>query len=811
MLLFEAFLNDDHSFDFKTKSSSTSLNSLLEETNNFNNSLPEFTTFSNVLFDAEYESDSSNDQSCSDEDVLEKIVSKPLSEEEIILMKLDQHPDNAESDLMESLCTHDSSLLISSKIDSLLEEFVGELTLLKSILSAIDETDCDFEEDIRLIEKLLYDNSSPRPPEEFVSANSDAKVKSFSPSPILVKDTDSLMEEIDLFCTPDYPMPPESFHFDIPPFSRPPAKPPDGDTGILNIKMMGDIFDQKDFMHKLMITLTSHQEKSPDLLSHRGLKAFQSFATYPMMIDGQNNPILDEVILNGDSLAPTRVIEGVIQPVAPTTAEQRLARKNELKARGTLLMALPDKHQLKFNIHKDAKTLMEAIEKRFGENKETKKVHKTLFKQQYEKGSSSESLDQIHDRLQKLISQLEILGESLSQKDINLNTNESVSAVASVSAASAKIPVSTLPNVDTLSNDVIYSFFASQSTSPQLDNDDLKQVDADDLEEMDLKWKMAMLTNSPSFVQPTEQVKPPRPSVKSVETSILDAYHETTIPKPKSHGNSRNKKACFVCKSLTYLTKDCDYYEKKMAQTPARNHVQRGNHQQYARMTLLNPQRHVVPTAVLTKSKLVSITAARPVTTVVPKHVTRPRPAKHIVTKPHLPPRRNINHSPSSKVSTFPSKVNAAKALMDKGVIDSGCSRHITGNMSYLSDFEELNGGYVAFCNNPKGDKISGKDDYSRITWVFFLAAKDETSPILKTFITGIVNQLSLKVKIIRSDNGTKFKNNDLNQFYGMKGIKREFSVPRTPQQNGIAERKNMNLIEAARTMLADSLLPISF
>nr|GFC63305.1 hypothetical protein [Tanacetum cinerariifolium] len=83
------------------------------------------------------------------------------SEEEIIPMKLDQHPDNAESDLMESLHTHDSSLSISSKIDSLLDEFAGELTLLKSILPRIDETDCDFEEDIRLIEKLLYDNSSP--------------------------------------------------------------------------------------------------------------------------------------------------------------------------------------------------------------------------------------------------------------------------------------------------------------------------------------------------------------------------------------------------------------------------------------------------------------------------------------------------------------------------------------------------------------------------------------------------------------------------------------------------------------------------
>nr|GEX50101.1 putative ribonuclease H-like domain-containing protein [Tanacetum cinerariifolium] len=320
MLLLKAFLNDDHSSDFKTKPSSTSLNSLLEETNNFHNSLPEFITFSNVLCDAECKSDSSNDQSCSDEDVLEKIISKPLSEEEIIPM--------------ESLRTHDSSLLISSKIDSLLDEFAGELTLLKSIPSGIDETDCDFEEGIRLIEKLLYDNSFPRPPKEFVYANSNAASESFSPFPILVKDSDSLMEETDLFYTSDYPMPPsivdedydserdilipkdlpsnkslsfaekESFHFDTPPFSRPPAKPPDGDTGILNIKMMGDIYDQKVFMHKLMITLAPHQEKSPGLLSHRcgTVKTFNTHRSHlnicPMLINGQNTPPLDVLLFH---------------------------------------------------------------------------------------------------------------------------------------------------------------------------------------------------------------------------------------------------------------------------------------------------------------------------------------------------------------------------------------------------------------------------------------------------------------------------------------------------------------------------------
>nr|GEX45959.1 hypothetical protein [Tanacetum cinerariifolium] len=146
-----------------------------------------FTTLSNILFDANYESDSSDDQSLFDEDFPKEIFSNPLFEEEINSMKIDQHHDNAES-------THDSSLIISSKIDSLLDEFAGELTLLKSILPGIDKIDCYHKNEIRLTKRLLYDNSSPRPPEEFVSENSNAEIESFSPSPIRVKDSDSFME-----------------------------------------------------------------------------------------------------------------------------------------------------------------------------------------------------------------------------------------------------------------------------------------------------------------------------------------------------------------------------------------------------------------------------------------------------------------------------------------------------------------------------------------------------------------------------------------------------------------------------------------
>ncbi|GJS78096.1 ribonuclease H-like domain-containing protein [Tanacetum coccineum] len=100
---------------------------------------------------------------------------------------------------------------------------------------------------------------------------------------------------------------------------------------------------------------------------------------------------------------------------------------------------------------------------------------------------------------------------------------------------------------------------------------------------------------------------------------------------------------------------------------------------------------------------------------------------------------------------------------------------------------------------------------HRRFSWVFFLRTKDETSGILKEFIRQIENQLNQKVKTIRSDNGTEFKNKDVIEFCGLKGIKREYSNARTPQQNGVAERKNRTLIEAARTMLADSFLPNTF
>nr|GEU92095.1 hypothetical protein [Tanacetum cinerariifolium] len=249
-----------------------------------------FTSFSNILFEADYESDSSDYQSCSDEDFPKEIFSNPLFEEEIIPMKIDQHHFNVESDLIESMLNHDSSIISSSsKTDSLLDEFAGELTLLKSIPPGIDKTDCYPEEDICFFERLLYDNSSPQ---INLSFNPDDLVP-----PGIEEDDDESERDMlihkELLDNYSLSLPViKSFYFDILSFSRPPAKPPDGNTRMLNIKIMDDS-EQKVPIRGLTITRVSNQEKSPDLLSHRGLEIFKLSAKCPMMIHEKNILILD--------------------------------------------------------------------------------------------------------------------------------------------------------------------------------------------------------------------------------------------------------------------------------------------------------------------------------------------------------------------------------------------------------------------------------------------------------------------------------------------------------------------------------------
>nr|GEY09343.1 hypothetical protein [Tanacetum cinerariifolium] len=174
-----------------------------------------------------------------------------------------------------------------------------------------------------------------------------------------------------------------------------------------------------------------------------------------------------EVIINGDSLVPEPPVVGTV--VHPKTEAQKLAMKNGLKAKSTLLLAIFDEHLLKFHSIKDAKSLWEAIKIRFGGNKESKKMHKIILKQQYENfvASRSEGLDKTYDSI-----------------------NEAVNTAHDIPAATG---LKEQPSASSYADDVMFSFFASQSNIPQLDNEDLEQIDTD-LEEIDLKWQVDMIT-----------------------------------------------------------------------------------------------------------------------------------------------------------------------------------------------------------------------------------------------------------------------------------------------------------------------------
>ncbi|GJZ02675.1 ribonuclease H-like domain-containing protein [Tanacetum coccineum] len=929
-----------------------------------------------------------------------------------------------------------------------------------------------------------------------------------------------------------------------------------------------------------------------------------------------------EVILNGNKVLK-RTVGEFEQEYKPTSAEEKQDRRNEIKARGTLLMALPNKDQLKFHSYKDVKLLMEAIDKRYGGNKESKKVQRTLLKQKYENfiGSSSETIDQTFDRLQKLISQLEIQGEVITQEDINLkllrslpserkthaliwrnkeeietisldelynnlkiyeheltgssNTSQNPQNVAFVSSNSTNSNCNSSTNEadntaygvsaahtqcnptsgDNLSDAMICSFLASQPNSPQLAREDLEQTDPDDLEEMDLQWKMAMLTiRARRFIKrtckkldvngqrvgfyrskvecynchknghfarecraprnqenrgrensrrimtmetPTEnalvaqdrirgydwsyqdeeehptnyalmvytssgnssssdsevysyckscvkayatlkeqydnlssdykksqfnlvsykvslesvearlahykenevvfeesinvlnfevklrdntlvenkkklekaekerdelkltlekfqnsskslnnllEIPPPytgnfipfKPDltfmdeiVKSENIDVITVVTPSNVKKVESNHESANvknngdavepktvRKNSFRPPVIEDWNSDDDSevefipnvkdktvrpstekikFIKSARETvekvirPVWNNSSRVNHKNFAnKMTHPHPNRRFVPQAVLTRSGKINTagasvnTAVRQVNTASSKTtMNHPRPISNAYKKGYSQVTKPFNKSSANKNNIFNKKVNTVrvkdttardravvsenkgkganavkasacwgnpqqKEYKEKGVIDSGCSRHMTGNKCYLTEYEDYDGGFVSFgdgkgrisgkgkiktrtldFDNPATAPVSGVTLRSeRLPYQIFgtcallvlLVKRNatqslllESSRILKTFITEIENQLDYKVKVIRSDNGTEFKNSVMNQFCEMKGIKREFSVARTPQQNGVAERRNRTLIEAARTMLVDSKLPTTF
>nr|GEV36490.1 hypothetical protein [Tanacetum cinerariifolium] len=320
-------------------------------------------------------------------------------------------------------------------------------------------------------------------------------------------------------------------------------------------------------------------------------------------------------------------------------------------------------------------------------------------------------------------------------------------------------------NTVSLSDAVIYSFFANQSNSPQLDNEDLQQINANDLEEMDLKWQMAMLTmRAKKFLKKTGMKAEDGPtnfalmaytsagssSSLNSDTEVNDRYRigegYHAIPPPYT-GNFIPPKPDLIVVDMDELgIEDENETETKSKQRKP----------SFANVEFVKPNEQV-------KTHRESV-----------KQEEHNKQAKH--------PR---------KITQIPRDTECVILSPDFMLLDES---------QVLLRIPRKNNMYIVYLKNvaPSGD------DYSRFSWVFFLATKDETSGILRDFIRGIENLIDDKVKIIRCDNGTEFKNKEMNQFCEKKGIKREFSVAMTPQQNGVAERKNRTLIEATRTMLAE-------
>ncbi|GJS67738.1 ribonuclease H-like domain-containing protein [Tanacetum coccineum] len=250
-----------------------------------------------------------------------------------------------------------------------------------------------------------------------------------------------------------------------------------------------------------------------------------------------------EVIENGATLPKTQVVEGVTTVMPITSVEDKAQRRLEVKARSTLMMGIPNEHQLKFNSIKDAKLLLEAIEKRFGRNEATKKTQRNLLKQQYENftAPSSEMLDQTFDRLQKLMSQLELLGEKLSQEDVNQKLLKSFSPEWNTHDVVWRNKV----YLDTMSMDDLYNnlkvFNEAVNAAHGVttaSTQDLQQIHPDDIEEMDLRWQMAMLT-------------------MRARRFLKNTRRNLTVNGNKTIGFDKSKVECYNCHKRRHFAREC--------------------------------------------------------------------------------------------------------------------------------------------------------------------------------------------------------------------------------------------------------------
>ncbi|GJW69827.1 ribonuclease H-like domain-containing protein [Tanacetum coccineum] len=554
-----------------------------------------------------------------------------------------------------------------------------------------------------------------------------------------------------------------------------------------------------------------------------------------------------EVIENGDSWVsvPQTVLENGtsgIKMSIPVTAEEKTNKKNDVKARSLLLMALPNEHQLTFSQYPDAKSMFAAIETSFIRSQYACYFSVVIAQEDLNLNFLSSlppewnthvvvwlnkpeietiSIDDLYNNFKIVEKKVnKSVGASSGAQNLAFMTASSTSSTNDTNTASLEVSTAS-PNVNaaspqvstaSVSDNTMYAFMVENPNGSNVLHLDLEQIYKDDLEAIDLKWQL-----SPA--------------------------------------------------SINY-----DNHQRKGI-------VSRNNYSRVdAKTTHPSVQRNISPKVVLLKTGLTPLNTVRPVNTAHLKIVVHSakskthfsKQAQSTAKRPFYKQtsltRRSLHTAKRHYYNGRPRAVNTARQAHNiwgkyKGFVDNGCSRHITGNIAYLLDFKEFDGGYVAFGGGAYDGRITGKEtlktnslDFEdlpdenqillKIPRRYNMYSFDMKNIVPKESLTCLVAKAILDESMLwnRRLGHINFKNinklvkdnlvrglptkrfeNDQNLVFCLsysedtraslkeKGIKREYSVARTPQQNGVAERRNRTLIEAARTMLADSKLPTTF
>nr|GEU59774.1 uncharacterized mitochondrial protein AtMg00810-like [Tanacetum cinerariifolium] len=537
-------------------------------------------------------------------------------------------------------------------------------------------------------------------------------------------------------------------------------------------------------------------------------------------------------------------------------------RRNDVKARTTLLLALPDEHQLRFSKYKTAQELWDAILKTFGGNEATKTTKKNQLKQQYGnfKAEGKETLEQTFNKLQAIVSHLEFINVEIEQDDLNQKFLTSLAPEWLM----YMIVWRNRSDIDTMSLDDVYNHL-------KVYEPEVKKKSESNSQNMPFISSAKNSSrngevNTTSIPTTSTQVFYASANVAAVSISLDTACAYIASQSTENHALVADEETPTEFALMAKSSYDSEVFDNSICSKSCKKNTDSLN----SKITELSEKLCDTKTSLYHYKLGLSKVEARLVE-FKNQEIKLCEKIRGLEFKVEFKSNRNeclTNElemlkkekegldskltgfqSASKDLDTFigsqrpdknkeglgysvvppPAQGNFQNIIDDKGYWDSGCSRHMTGNISYLSDYEPYDGGYVSFGQG--GCKIIGKGTIktdesmlwhrrlghlnfktmNRFTWTFFLKTKDESSGILRNFITEIENLKDLKLKIIRCNNEGEFRNKDMNDLCSRKGIKREFSNARTPQQNGVPERRNKTLIETARTMLADAKLPIIF